>query len=137
MMNISYLQKQEIITGTLLDLISVKDINFSKNGMNKQMRIIDEVAERARTLNGRSLGTLAEFVEHGSIQENPGKYPDELTMISNLFADHEQIIRSLRTDADRCEEYRDMGTNDFLISVMEKYEKMAWMLRVHLDRDRV
>ena len=33
------------------------------------MRIIDEVAERARTLNGRSLGTLAEFVEHGSIQE--------------------------------------------------------------------
>ena len=101
------------------------------------MRIIDEVAERARTLNGRSLGTLAEFVEHGSIQENPGKYPDELTMISNLLADHEQIIRSLRTDADRCEEYHDMGTNDFLIGVMEKYEKMAWMLRVHLDRDRV
>ena len=133
MMNISYLQKQEIIIGTLLDLISVKDINFSKNGMNKQMRIIDEVAERARTLNGRSLGTLAEFVEHGSIQENPGKYPDELTMISNLFADHEQIIRSLRTDADRCEEYHDMGTNDFLISVMEKHEKMAWMLRAHLD----
>ena len=27
--------KQEIITGTLLDLISVKDINFSENGMNK------------------------------------------------------------------------------------------------------
>ena len=35
MMNISYLQKQEIIIGMLLDLISVKDINFSKNGMNK------------------------------------------------------------------------------------------------------
>ena len=35
LMNISYLQKQEIITGTLLGLISVKDINFSKNGMNK------------------------------------------------------------------------------------------------------
>jgi len=68
-------------------------------------------------------GTLAEFVEHGSIQENPGKYPDELTMISNLFADHEQIIRSLRTDADRCEEYHDMGTNDFLIGVMEKHER--------------
>ena len=95
---------------------------------------IDEVAESARTLNGRSLGTLAEFVEHGSIQESPGKYPDESTMISNLFADHEQIIRSLLTDADRCEEYHDMGTNDFLIGVMEKHEKMAWMLRARLDR---
>jgi starvation-inducible DNA-binding protein len=68
---------------------------------------------RVRTLNGSSLGTLAEFVEHDSIQENPGKYPDELTMISNLLSDHEQIIRSLRTDANRCKEYHDMGTNDF------------------------
>ena len=96
--------------------------------------IIDEVAERARTLNGRSLGTLAEFIEHGSIQESPGKYPDESTMISNLLADHEQIIKSLRADADKCEEYHDMGTNDFLIGVMEKHEKMAWMLRAHLDK---
>jgi starvation-inducible DNA-binding protein len=55
-------------------------------------------------------------------------------MISNLLSDHEQIIRSLRTDANRCEEYHDMGTNDFLIGVMEKHEKMAWMLRAHLDR---
>jgi len=55
-------------------------------------------------------------------------------MISNLLADHEQIIRSLRTDADRCEEFHDMGTNDFLIGVMEKHEKMALMLRAHLDR---
>ena len=59
--------------------------------------IIDEVAERARTLNGRSLGTLAAFIEHGSIQESPGKHPDESAMISNLLADHEQRIRSLRT----------------------------------------
>ena len=86
--------------------------------------IIDEVAERARTLNGRSLGTLAEFIEHGSIQESPGKHPDESAMISNLLADHEQRIRSLRTDADKCEECHDMGTNDFLIGVMEKHEKM-------------
>ena len=54
-------------------------------------------------LNGRSLGTLAEFIEHGSIQESPGKHPDESAMISNLLADHEQRIRSLRTDADKCE----------------------------------
>jgi hypothetical protein len=75
MMNISYLQKQEIITGTLLDLISVKDIDFFQERYEQIDEIIDEVAERARTLDGRSLGTLAEFVEHGSIQENPGKYP--------------------------------------------------------------
>jgi starvation-inducible DNA-binding protein len=95
--------------------------------------IIDEVAERVRDLNGKSLGTYSEYLEHGRLKESPGDYPDDMTMISNLVADHEQIIRTLRKDADRCEdEYHDMGTNDFLIGTMEKHEKMAWMLRSHL-----
>jgi starvation-inducible DNA-binding protein len=56
-------------------------------------------------------------------------------MISNLLSDHEQVIKILRKNADECEDkYHDMGTNDFLISVMQKHEKMAWMLRAHLDR---
>jgi hypothetical protein len=38
-------------------------------------------------------------------------------MISTLQADHERIIKTLRTNADECKDkYHDMGTNDFLIS---------------------
>jgi starvation-inducible DNA-binding protein len=96
--------------------------------------IIDEVAERARQLNGRSLGTLQEFLDSARIKESPGEYPDDMRMISNLLADHERTIKTLRTNADECEDkYHDMGTNDFLISIMQKHEKMAWMLRAHLD----
>jgi starvation-inducible DNA-binding protein len=96
---------------------------------------IDEVAERVRDLNGNSLGTYSEYLQHGKLKESAGDYPDDLKMISNLLADHEQIIRTLRKDADRCEdEYHDMGTNDFLIGLMEKHEKMAWMLRAHLGK---
>jgi starvation-inducible DNA-binding protein len=84
-------------------------------------------------LNGKSLGTYTEYLDHGKLRESPGNYPNDITMISNLLSDHEQIIRTLRKDADRCEdEYHDMGTNDFLIGTMEKHEKMAWMLRAHL-----
>ena len=90
-----------------------------------------------RQLNGMSLGTLSEFVEHGRLKEFPGDYPNDLKMISNLLSDHEVIIRSLRRDADRCEdEYHDMGTNDFLIGIMEKHEKIAWMLRAHLSTNK-
>ena len=46
-------------------------------------------------------------------------------MISNLLADHEQIVRSLLTDADKCGEYHDMGTNDFFDWCNGKREKMA------------
>lgn len=106
---------------------------FFKEQYESLDEIVDEVAERVRQLNGKSLGTLSEFTQHGRIKENPGEYPDDLKMISNLVADHEQIIRTLRKDADRCEdEYHDMGTNDFLIGIMEKHEKMVWMLRAHL-----
>jgi len=31
------------------------------------------------------------------------------------------------------EQYRDIGTNDFLTGLMERHEKMAWMLRAHLE----
>jgi starvation-inducible DNA-binding protein len=98
--------------------------------------IIDEVAERARQLNGKSLGSLKEFLEYGRIKESPSdENLDDMRMIFNLLADHEKIIQILRKNVDEFEDpYHDMGTNDFLTGMMEKHEKMAWMLRAHLDR---
>ena len=96
--------------------------------------MIDEIAERARQLGGKSFGTMEEFVRHSSIKEDPGDYPDANRMIANLLTDHESIIQTLRKNADECDEkYHDMGTNDFLIQGIQKHEKMAWMLRAHLE----
>jgi starvation-inducible DNA-binding protein len=96
--------------------------------------MIDEIAERARQLGGKSFGTMEEFVRHSSISEDPGQYPDARRMIANLLKDHEQIIQTLRKNADECDEkYHDMGTNDFLLGAVQNHEKMAWMLRAHLE----
>ena len=96
--------------------------------------MIDEIAERARQLGGKSFGTMEEFVRHSNIKEDPGEYPDANRMITNLLKDHESIIQTLRKNAEQCdEEYEDMGTNDFLLEGMQKHEKMAWMLRAHLE----
>jgi starvation-inducible DNA-binding protein len=44
------------------------------------------------------------------------------------------VIRKLRKDLKACDEkYNDMGTSDFLTGLMENHEKMAWMLREHLE----
>src|SRR5207302_7376533 len=91
---------------------------------------VDDVAERARTLGGHSVATLAEFVEAARLKEHPGQYPSADDMLENLLSDHETIIRQLRADADAAaRKFHDMGTNDFLTGLMEKHEKMAWMLR--------
>lgn len=96
--------------------------------------IIDEVAERSRQLGGVSVATMTEFLQNTNLKENPGEFPADMKMISNLLSDHENTIKYLRKSSEECDEkYREMGTNDFLIGLMEIHEKMAWMLRAHLD----
>jgi starvation-inducible DNA-binding protein len=96
--------------------------------------VVDDVAERARTLGGKSVATLAEFTQQSRLKEHPGQYPAATAMLSNLLADHEAVIRTLRADlATVMDKHGDAGTSDFLTGLMEKHEKMAWMLRAFLD----
>ena len=99
--------------------------------------VVDDVAERARSLGGWAFGTLAEFSQHARLEEHPGQYHSAREMIANLLADHEANIRQLRVDLEAAEKHHDMGTNDFLTGLMEKHEKMAWMLRAFLERESV
>jgi starvation-inducible DNA-binding protein len=92
--------------------------------------VADDVAERIRALGHPAIGTLAEFVEHTRLKEHPNHYPEARAMLANLLADHEAVIQRLRVDLETCaEKYHDMGTSDFLTGLMERHEKMAWMLR--------
>ena len=96
--------------------------------------IVDEVAERARSLGGRAAGTLEEFRKTARLGEDPGKVPAARDMLAALLADHESLTRTLRTDVDTVtDKHRDTGTADFLTGLLEQHEKMAWMLRSFLE----
>jgi starvation-inducible DNA-binding protein len=96
---------------------------------------VDDVAERIRTLGGKSVATLKEFLDLTRLKEHPGEYPDAKTMLTNLLNDYETIIRNLRNDiVTVSEKYQDLGTADFLTELMEKHEKTAWMLRSFLEQ---
>ncbi len=94
---------------------------------------IDDVAERSLSIGFDAAGTLNEFMKHTTLMEQPGENPDELGMIANLLSDHEAIIKQLRDDIDLTIEMNDAGTNNFLADLIEKHEKIAWMLRAHLQ----
>ena len=105
----------------------------------EQYRLLDEsvdaVAERARKLGGDAVDTLEEFLELARLEEAPTASPFPANkMLATLLSDHEKVIRQLREDIKACEEtYDDQGTMDFLTGLMEDHEKMAWMLRAHLE----
>ena len=142
----------ELLDRTLADLqvLYAKTRNYHWNVVGEHFRdlhklleeqytelgeAIDLVAERSRKIGAPALGTLTEYLDRASLKEQPGDHPDAFTMLSNLCGDHESVIQWLRQSADDCDEkYHDMGTNDFLIGLMQEHEKMAWMLRSYLER---
>ena len=95
--------------------------------------IIDDVAERVRTLGHFALGSLKDFTSMTRLSEHNRDFTDQKHIIQTLLEDHEALIRSLRKDiSTTAEKHRDLGTADFMTGLMEKHEKMSWMLRAHI-----
>ncbi len=106
---------------------------FFERQYEELLEISDTVAERARSVGGRSYGSLKEFLDNTSLKENTSALSAQ-NMIAQLLKDHETIIKELRKYIDStANEYHDAGTSNFLTDLMEKHEKMAWMLRSFLD----
>lgn len=97
---------------------------------------IDDVAERARTLGGVALGSLAEMTQIARLDETPvGEgVPDADTMVETLVADHDALVNAMREDAHHVlEDNDDEGTNALISDLIRSHEKMAWMLRSHVE----
>jgi starvation-inducible DNA-binding protein len=103
---------------------------FFESQYDELNELVDEIAERARQLGGRAFGTLAEFAKTARLAEQPGAAPAAKAMLATLLTDHETVIRTLRgAIGPVAEQHKDVGTSDFLTGLLEKHEKMAWMLR--------
>ena len=96
--------------------------------------MIDDIAERIRSLGHYAVGSMGEFVKLTRLLETDHREGDAQGMLQSLLDDHESIIRIMREDLKKEEEaYRDAGTSDFTTGMMEKHEKMAWMIRSYLN----
>jgi len=96
--------------------------------------MIDDVAERVRTLGHYAEATLAGFLNLTHLTEASREKNNSEGFIKTLLQAHETIIINLRGNINRfANEYHDLGTSDFITGLMETHEKMAWMLRAHLQ----
>lgn len=94
---------------------------------------IDEIAERIRQLGHYAVGSMKGFLSITNLLESENDVENASDMIRNLVNDHETIIRYLRENINKtADDYKDIGTSDFITGLMEQHEKMAWMLRAHL-----
>ncbi|WPO78324.1 DNA starvation/stationary phase protection protein [Flavobacterium sp. KACC 22761] len=96
--------------------------------------IVDTVAERIRSLGHYTPATLKDFLALTHLTEELQEKNDANGFIKELLLDHESIIIFLRENINSiANELQDAGTSDFITGLVENHEKMAWMLRAHLN----
>ena len=99
---------------------------------NELAEVIDEIAERIRTIGHFAEGRLKELLKLASLEE-PSVPTDFKEQIISLDSDHEVIINKLRKlIKDFDDKYKDIGSSDFVTGLLKQHEKLAWLLRSYL-----
>ncbi len=112
---------------------------FMEDLYNGLIEDIDSIAERIRSLDERPVGSLAGYLEHNRIKEHCDSepLPNAKEMLAILSEDNDTLIREIRKDIEQLEkeeETDDAGTTNFLEDMIEKKEKIAWMIRAYLEK---
>ena len=95
--------------------------------------IIDSVAERIRALGHYAPGSMKAYLKLTHLSEYESDANSSADYMKELLSDHESIIEFIRGKIGLfANTLKDAGTSDFITSLMETHEKMAWMLRSHL-----
>ena len=110
---------------------------FFEEHYNAIKLFTDSVAERIRKLGHYAPGTLQEYLDLTHLTE---KYEGDNTShdyIVALLEDHDTIIQYIRENVEKVEEdFKDLGTGDFLTGLMQEHEEMAWMLRATIAKGK-
>lgn len=107
---------------------------FFETQFQQLAEFVDSVAERIRTIGHFAPATLKSFLELTQLTEKTSEKNDSQGFIKELVADHEAIIMKLRENINRfADEFKDIGSSDFITGLMQSHEKMAWFLRTHLQ----
>ena len=95
---------------------------------NEMWTATDDIAERVRALGHLAPISYEQMMGSATIQADSDT-PKADTMIANLVAGHEQVVRTAREVLALAGEHDDEGTNDIVAPRIRAHEKMAWMLR--------
>lgn len=98
------------------------------------LEVMDDIAERVKILGETPHSTVQKFAETMSLNEMNGNEMHSQEMLHDLFKDNIKIQAFIKESLTMKRFFEnDPGTEDFLISLLQKHEKMSWMLKSHLE----
>ena len=99
----------------------------------KQLELVDELAERVQILGGVALATAHDVVQESRIARAPSGTETPVQQLHGLLDAHELLLTEARPLARETAESGDDGTNDLLVSgLIRSNEMQAWFVGEHL-----
>lgn len=93
---------------------------------------IDLLAERIRSLGKYAPGSMKEMLKFASLKEEVGGPASAQAMLTNLLADHQQMITQCKQVIEAAQKQHDPGTADLVTTQLQLHEKFVWMLSASL-----
>ena len=96
--------------------------------------ILDELAERVKSLGGDPLPTLAKCVEVSGIKEETERDLDANTMVQRTLNDIHAQRERMKAVQERAQEVNDKTTENILDDFVDASAKHVWMLSAFLGK---
>ena len=88
----------------------------------------DDIAERARKIGGATLRSISDISRHQRLQDNNEESVTPKEMLAELFADNQQLTRSMRSTHEVCEKHNDVATASLIENWIDQTERRTWFL---------
>lgn len=99
--------------------------------------IIDDIADRVRSMGHFALGSLKDFFNLTHLDQHNHNFSNPSEILQSLANDHLVIIQIIISEIiPVADKYKDLGTADFVNAIMVKHEKMTLVLRQQIPETK-
>ena len=88
----------------------------------------DVIAERARKIGGRTLGSIADIARYQRLPDNNETVVSPRDMLRELITDNQNLTRYLRAAHGVCAELGDVATPSLIEVWIDETERRTWFL---------
>ena len=89
---------------------------------------VDELAEQIRII-GRPVPATFDFLKSKTCLKDPDCTLPAKGMLTDLLADHQLLLKTIKTALDETDDTDDVGTEDLLIERVRYHTKTIWFLK--------
>ncbi|MBQ4915953.1 DNA starvation/stationary phase protection protein [Maribacter sp. MMG018] len=94
---------------------------------------VDEIAERILTLRHHPESRFSEYQKLSKVGE-AGSLVSDKKMVTQILADHQQLLKQMTKVVEKAEDAGDEGTVDMIGGYIGSLEKVSWMLDAWLKK---